>query len=232
MKRPVPFLLIMLTLVLTALAPMAVAAQGNYPDASGQALFDYVTKTNDYTTWGTWPDDALKGYLDSGAPHGGVVRIFVNDVALTEATNFDGALPANSIIVKENFTGSAPAEPGMLDALTVMYKVDGYAPESGDWFWLKAKPDGTIDAEGKVAGCIGCHGGVEGHKDYVLRYGFGGEPAVASADQLAQQTQAPQTLPATGETRNATNTLALLIALGLFFMGAAFWLRSVGRPAQ
>ena len=45
----------------------------------------------------------------------------------------------------------------ILGAVTVMYRVKGYDPEAGDWFWAKYKADGSIEKEGKVAGCIGCH---------------------------------------------------------------------------
>jgi hypothetical protein len=45
-----------------------------------------------------------------------------------------------------------------LVAITVMYKVKGYNPEAGDWFWAKYGPDGKIAAEGKVNSCIECHG--------------------------------------------------------------------------
>ena len=48
-----------------------------------------------------------------------------------------------------------------------MYKVEGYNPEGGDWFWLKYTPDGRIEKEGKVAGCIGCHAAAQGN-DWLL----------------------------------------------------------------
>jgi len=64
-----------------------------------------------------------------------------------------GILPDESIIVKENFGPDKK-----LAAITVMYKEKGYDPAHNDWFWAKYQPDGTIDAEGKVKGCIDCHG--------------------------------------------------------------------------
>ncbi len=39
-----------------------------------------------------------------------------------------------------------------------MYKVSGYNPAANDWFWAKYTPDGKIEAEGKIEGCINCHG--------------------------------------------------------------------------
>ena len=39
-----------------------------------------------------------------------------------------------------------------------MYKVKGYNPNDGDWFWVKYDPTGKADKFGKPKGCIGCHG--------------------------------------------------------------------------
>lgn len=65
-------------------------------------------------------------------------------------------------------------------------EMEGFNPDAGDWFWVKAKPDGSqIDAEGAVDGCIGCHSQA-GNEDYVLRYGFGSEPAVISIEEEPQ----------------------------------------------
>lgn len=239
MKRPMMLVLFFAVplLVFATWAPLVVIAQGEFPAADGQALLDYVLRQNSYTNWGTWPDPNSQGFLQSGAPHGGVVRIFVNDVALSAANNFTGQLPANSIIVKENYTGSDPASPGDLGALTVMYKVPGFAPETNDWFWLKAAGDGSaIDLQGAVAGCIGCHGGVEGNKDYILRFGFGGPAAVTSARDLAAApapaAQAtPATLPTTGGEPGIPTTtvfLGLLALAGAVLIVIGVWLRRHG----
>lgn len=179
-----------------ALALLAVAcqaggdeAEADLPEADASAVMDYVTETSPYTEWGTWPNDEWNSFntnLVSGAPHGNVVRIYVNEIALDVADGFDDELPEGSMIVKENYVGNDPESPGELDALTIMYKVEGFNAEANDWFWVKAKPDGSqIDAEGAVDGCIGCHS-QEGNQDYVLRYGFGDEPAVTSLSETGQ----------------------------------------------
>ena len=176
-------------------------AQGELPAADAQALWDYITSTSSYTQWGTWPDASFKGYLQSGAPHTKVVRIFVNDVGLSVASKFPGEMPEGTIIVKDNYMGDSVDSPGGLGAVTVMYKVTGYNPDGNDWFWAKYKPDGGVDAAGKPAGCVGCHLGISGNKDGVLRWGFEGEPAVASAAgseavaQVMQKMQQPQQMP-------------------------------------
>lgn len=176
-------LLIAFTLLAAACQAGGEEAGADLPDTDAAAVMEYVNETNPYSAWGTWPDDEWNNFdtnLVSGEPHGNVVRIYVNEIALEAADGFNNELPEGSMIVKENYVGTDPENPGELDALTIMYKVDGFNADANDWFWVKAKPDGSqIDAEGAVDGCIGCHS-QEGHQDYVLRYGFGSEPAVTS----------------------------------------------------
>lgn len=38
-----------------------------------------------------------------------------------------------------------------------MYKIAGYNPDGGDWYWAKYKADGTVEAAGQPKGCINCH---------------------------------------------------------------------------
>ncbi len=182
-------LFILLALLAAACQAGGEEAGANLPDTDAAAVMEYVNETNPYTEWGTWPNDEWNNFntnLVSGAPHGNVVRIYVNEIALEAADGFDEELPEGSMIVKENYVGTDPDSPGELDAVTIMYKVEGFNADANDWFWVKAKPDGSqIDAEGAVDGCIGCHS-QEGHQDYVLRYGFGSEPAVTSLSETGQ----------------------------------------------
>ena len=155
------------------------------PEANGQAIMTYVLETNPYTEWASWPTDEanpedFSGLLESGEPHGATVRIFVNERALAAITRegFDGILPPGSLIVKENYMGTVEA-PGDLAAITLMYKVAGFSPETNDWYWVKAAPDGTVDVDGAVAMCSGCHG-QDGNSDYLLRYQL---PAVETTEE-------------------------------------------------
>ncbi len=158
------------------------------PGAAGVEVVEYVMDANPYQDWKTWPADEWNDFdqfLKSGEPHGKVVRIFVNDVALeaAAASGFTGTLPPGSMVMKENYMGTDPNEPGELAALTIMYKVEGFNAEANDWFWVKAAGDGSaIDAEGAVGGCIGCHS-QPNNRDFLLRYGFGEEPAVPSSSE-------------------------------------------------
>jgi hypothetical protein len=65
-------------------------------------------------------------------------------------------------MLKENYTPEKK-----LAAVTVMYKVKGYNPDGGDWFWVKYDPNYDILAEGKVEGCLNCHGSAKAN-DYVF----------------------------------------------------------------
>ena len=48
--------------------------------------------------------------------------------------------------------------PKKLESLSLMYKIKGYNPDAGDWFWVKYSPnDGYVLASGKVDACITCH---------------------------------------------------------------------------
>ncbi len=63
-------------------------------------------------------------------PHGSFITIYVNDIALESVKN--KKYSNNSIILKENYSPQKK-----LAAITIMYKVKGYNPKDGDWFWVK-----------------------------------------------------------------------------------------------
>jgi hypothetical protein len=95
-------------------------------------------------------------------PHGVLLTTYVNGAALKAIEGKKGSLPVGAIVAKENYMPDKK-----LAAITVMYKVKGYNPQAGDWFWVKYLPDGKIEAEGKVDMCIGCHGSKK-ENDYVF----------------------------------------------------------------
>lgn len=129
------------------------------PGADAVKLNEYIIKFNPYRSWFLWPD---KGRLYKGAePHGSLLTTFVNNPAYHSIKNKKG-MSDGSIVVKENYT----AEKRFV-ALSVMYKIKGYNPEGGDWFWVKYAPDGRVEASGKVKGCIDCHSKVKDN-DYIF----------------------------------------------------------------
>ncbi len=83
-------------------------------------------------------------------PHGSFITVYVNDIALDSYKK--NKYSNNAIILKENYSSEKK-----LTAIAVMYKVNGYNPEGGDWFWVKYDPDFKVLEEGKVKGCMDCH---------------------------------------------------------------------------
>lgn len=77
----------------------------------------------------------------------------MNEYALSAIQGKKGTMAAESIVVKENYKPDKT-----LAGITVMYKVAGFDPAGGDWFWVKYAPDGKVLAEGTPKGCVSCHG--------------------------------------------------------------------------
>lgn len=130
------------------------------PDTTPAALWAHLQEANYRENWPLWPN---KTELYTGQePHGMLLTTYLNPLALDAVTNRAGRLPAGSIIVKENFGPDST-----FAAATVMYKAEGYHPDHNDWFWLKRNDDGTVEAEGRVQMCYGCHAG-RADNDYVM----------------------------------------------------------------
>ncbi|NIQ93535.1 MAG: cytochrome P460 family protein [Desulfuromonadales bacterium] len=144
--------------VLLLAAPF-VAVAGEMPKTEGKAVIDYLQGA-DYQSWQMWPG---KEALYKGQhPHGAFLTTYVNKKAAKTLEKMSGEFPNGAMIVKENYSPEKK-----LAAITVMYRVEGYDSSAGDWFWLKYQPDGTVQKEGKVAGCINCHKSVK-NNDWVF----------------------------------------------------------------
>lgn len=120
-------------------------------------LWTRISQDDPYTGYAFWPE--VEGMLEGNGPHGAFVKTFVNEKALNPT---EAGYPYGSLIVKENYTADKT-----LAKITLMYKVKGYDPQSGDWFWAAYSPDGTVEAEGKIQSCIGCHS-VRADQDHVF----------------------------------------------------------------
>ncbi len=89
------------------------------------------------------------------------MTIYLNDAAFSSLKNPEG-MADGSIIVSENYAADQK-----LDSRTVMYKIKGYNPEGGDWFWVRYTGDsGYAQESGKVETCITCHGSKK-EEDYL-----------------------------------------------------------------
>lgn len=123
------------------------------PAAVGQDVISYLNEAN-YHGWALWPG---KTELYKGRhPHGAFLTTYVSKGAYQAIDKKAGCIPSGEFVVKENYDADKK-----LAAITVMYKLAGYNAEAGDWFWLKYDPDGSVQKEGKVGGCIGCHAAVK-----------------------------------------------------------------------
>jgi len=146
-----------LTLAALVILFMGFSPTSEMPGPDAAALWEYITKESPYKEWGFWDDH--KDILSGNSPHGPFHRVYVNEVLLKA----DGApVPYGSIQVKESFDSNKKPT-----ALTVMYKIEGFNPEGGDWFWARYTLEGKAGPAGKVQGCIGCHA-VKAGNDYIL----------------------------------------------------------------
>jgi hypothetical protein len=131
----------------------ALGQKTSMPIPESGDLRQYIIGQEPYKKWDMWPG---KGELYKGTePHGSLLTSYVNDIALQSIKNMKG-MDNNSIIVKENY---APNK--KLVAVTAIYKVKGYDPENGDWFWVKYDANLNVLSEGKAKGCLACHGTVK-----------------------------------------------------------------------
>ena len=89
--------------------------------------------------------------------------MFVNNAAYNSTS---APLKYGAIQVKENYNKEEK-----LTAITVMYKIKGYNPEAGDWFYAKYTPGGMAKPYGKPKGCVSCHGAMADN-DYVMVHDF------------------------------------------------------------
>lgn len=119
------------------------------PGADALKLNEYIVRYNPYRAWSLWP--GTERLYKGREPHGSLLTTFVNSSAFYAIKNKQ-PLTDGAIIAKENYTADKK-----FVALTVMYKVKGYNPGAGDWFWVKYLPDGKVESSGKVKGCIDCH---------------------------------------------------------------------------
>jgi hypothetical protein len=128
----------------------AAESQALLPGADAAKLYDYVTKKMPYTAWQLWPG---KGKMYQGSqPHGEFLTTYVNDAAMSGIKGKKGVMPDTAIIAKENYGPDKK-----FSALTVMYKIKGFNPAAGDWFWAKYDSSGKVLLSGRAEACIRCH---------------------------------------------------------------------------
>lgn len=177
-------LLLVAALALIGAIGLAVTAAAQDDDLAQASDYFDAFQAAPYTDWPFQPG-VPAGYYVGTEPHGMVLRVFVNGVAMQDVQTGAAQHSPGAVLIKENhmpgdtdLTGmeaqaALPDFGGNLAVLTYMVKVPGYNPDAGDWFWGRQQPDGTIDAAGRVEGCIGCHTQAAGN-DYVFNSQLGG----------------------------------------------------------
>lgn len=132
-----------------------MVAMENLPPPDAGQFWTYITETHPYKGWDMWP--GYEGMYPGQSPHGAYLKLYANSIALKAAREGKTVMPDGAILVKENYA----KDKHTLAAITPMYRVKGYNPEGGDWFWAKYGPEGEVMAAGKVKGCIDCHRAVK-----------------------------------------------------------------------
>ncbi len=139
MRRLVP-------LLLALVACEAEAPKAAYGDA------DLLAELDGYEDW-----DAPEGWsglsVSCDGSHGGYVRLYVNDVAAADLAADAAELSEGAILVNASFQD----EDGTPKFVGAMRKVDGFAPDAGDWYWAHLDETGALVVAGQVAACAACH---------------------------------------------------------------------------
>ena len=166
MKRPLGLFVPVAALAILACSPGEQQEAGTpsmsaaLPDTTAMSLWSHLEAADYAVNFQLWPE---KGELYPGTePHGMLLTTYLNDVAFDALSSKAGTMPGGAIIVKENYMPDS-----VLAAITVMYKVDGYNADFGNWFFVKRLANGTIEASGRVPMCQACHS-AQAANDYLF----------------------------------------------------------------
>ena len=116
-----------------------------------------------YESWTKVNTETITGDTTSalGSAHEGTMgfrEVFVNTAGETVALGKASyPFPEGSILVKEAYKNSG-GNKGALSNLTIMVKREaGYDPDNGDWEYLMTNAAKSIQRQGPLDMCIGCH---------------------------------------------------------------------------
>ncbi|MEW5911812.1 MAG: cytochrome P460 family protein [Thermodesulfobacteriota bacterium] len=155
------------TAMVILLAALAVAvsapvvSDSGLPKPDAASVWNYISKVAPYQKWQSWPD--YQGLHRARSPHGPYNKVYVNQVGLSSKK-----APVNYGTMEVKV---AQTKEGQVRDITVQYKVKGYNPGAGDWFWAVYTPQGQAKASGQVKGCIRCHGAAADN-DYIMVHSF------------------------------------------------------------
>ncbi len=120
-------------------------------------------------------DQAIRTFPYQGTdPHGMMLETIYTDASINDHTG--------NLIIKRNYGPEGVTADEVLGSpqdhlgsVTIMFRrSEDFAPDSGNWFWAKYLPDGSLDQSpegtplaGMAQGCISCHASADGG-DYVF----------------------------------------------------------------
>jgi hypothetical protein len=118
------------------------------PGADAAEIYKYITALDPYNKWSLWPGTKR---MSKARPPLGVISTFVSENAAYSIRKGQPMIDS-SFIVTENYD-----ETKNFTGLFVMYKIKGYNPSAGDWFWAQYGTRGNVVSAGQVKACIDCH---------------------------------------------------------------------------
>jgi hypothetical protein len=124
------------------------------PTVDAEALWRHINHEDNFRQWGSWQE--FEGREKSYMPYGFFRRVYVNAKAMKAKGN---PLPPGSIMVWEGYgmDDNTYAPTDEVVAYGVMYKVPGFNPNAGDWFWARYSGAGKVLEAGALNKCIDCH---------------------------------------------------------------------------
>jgi cytochrome P460 len=133
---------------------------GKLPPPEASSFWEFITRSNPYRNWAFYPPkqglypSMRRGLTPARNPHGAYLKLYGNTAAIqTAGEAHDKPMPDGAMLIMEDYDKDKVT----LKSVTVMYRVKGYNPAEGDWFWGRYGPDGQVLESGKVERCIECH---------------------------------------------------------------------------
>ena len=133
------------------------------PQPEAEAIWKYISQENPFTEWRYWGDH--QGTHASNASFAPKHKLYTNKQAFDSKST---PLQNESMVITYLMDPSDKPE-----AIAVMYKVKGYNPAAGDWFWAKYSLTGEVQDSGKIQRCIACHTKRAADNDYIITHKFG-----------------------------------------------------------
>lgn len=83
------------------------------------------------------------------------VRVLASPEALSTYLQRDQPFPVGAVIVEQEYVDDQCSD---LERFTAMKReASGYAPDAGDWHWQRLAKDRSVELDGKLPTCGGCH---------------------------------------------------------------------------